>query len=1076
CDWHTQDYANGTYPIVVEVADQTDLSWSNPETRTVSYSLEGARLPANHAPERPTPTSPYDWYVYYSGSTAQLCAQDNGDPDGDSIAGYYFDIFDSAERWNSGWVSGNCVTTGALGPYNYQWRVKVRDGSGAESAWSEAWHFTLVNPVLSVTELYFEPLDANSEQVRIRACTSGLGGVGITMRVSVNDASDGSGNGTWRVIKELGVPCFNEIDAPVWHTLRYGDGKHRVRVEARGNTASWNGAAVREATYTVPHRRPAYPDLLAPINPVNWSEVVWVADRTVTLRWQSGALPGSEERTGQYRLRVSTNPDPAVAPLLDTTLSGGTSEHTVTFGDDYAHLYWNVTAINDRGSTTSDKGHFGIDRTPPSAGVQALPATSHETVFTVRWNGTDDRSGVRWYDVQVRDGLRGEWTDWLLESTKTFALFTGLSGHQYYFRARAADVAGNWQSFGDSQATLLVDPGSRPQEVWWDPSYSSKRTLIVLNNESRTLLDGYPVHLHLDANTQPTAAEMYSASLSPSKCDDFAIVFNNGVSFSNVNRIVRSCSPTAIDVWFRTVGDIPAASTGTTAYYLYYGNPSALPAEDPSMVWYPTVDAYPLRQYYMHEGSGSTLYDASGHYNGTISSELSWSPDGKFGPALVFPGDEDPEPRPAVYAGTGAQPASAFTVEVWLKRTKHYGGIIARQETGGAEPWRWSFMFQGDKLNFDVEGSGGVEHTRAFDAATYFDSFHHYAVTFNGASEVRFYVDGKLDGTYTLPGSGLNPAAAPLHIGANAIENQRVGALMSGFTLSNGARSAFPYGRYGLITQEPTLALGSALQYTTPVTGTPDLAVESVAVYPSSLTEGGYIVAATVTNQGDATTGSGFYTDLYVDHVPSQAGDYTGSVHYWVASPIEPGQAVTLTAELPTLPGGSDASLTALSEASEITKTMYVQTDSSGVIDEPDEQNNLSPGAPVCIAAGDPYEPDDSHVQATGLPLGAPQAHTLHAVRDEDWFSFSAIRGRTYTIVTTELGLAADTYLYLYGDDATTLIAINDDHDNSLASHLEWTAPADGVYYVAVRHWNPGAGGCANGYTILLSEGGSRDG
>jgi len=140
----------------------------------------------------------------------------------------------------------------------------TRDSQGAESAWSDAWHFTLVNPNLSISELYFQPQDSNSEQVKIRACTTGQGGVGITMRVSVNDANDGSGNGTWHIIKELGVPCFNDVDAPIWNTLEYGDGPHRVRAEAHGASTSWDGAAVREETYTLPHRRPANPPAAGP--------------------------------------------------------------------------------------------------------------------------------------------------------------------------------------------------------------------------------------------------------------------------------------------------------------------------------------------------------------------------------------------------------------------------------------------------------------------------------------------------------------------------------------------------------------------------------------------------------------------------------------------------------------------------------------------------------------------------------------------------------------------------------------------------------------------------------------------
>ena len=119
----------------------------------------------------------------------------------------------------SGWVGSNCVTTAALGPYTYQWRVKVRDSGGAESEWSDAWHFTLVDPNVTITERYLEPRDSTGEQFRVHACTSGQGGVNVTLRISANEAADGSSNGKWNQFFELGVPCFTSENYPTWFTL-----------------------------------------------------------------------------------------------------------------------------------------------------------------------------------------------------------------------------------------------------------------------------------------------------------------------------------------------------------------------------------------------------------------------------------------------------------------------------------------------------------------------------------------------------------------------------------------------------------------------------------------------------------------------------------------------------------------------------------------------------------------------------------------------------------------------------------------------------------------------------------------
>lgn len=709
-DWNAGNASRGDHTIVLEVADQTDTSWSHPERRVMVYTLRGTSGPVNHAPNRPNPSSPYDWYVYYSGNTAQLCAQANGDPDGDAITGYYFDIYDSAQLWNSGWVGNSCMTTSALGPYNYQWRVKVRDSQGAESEWSDTWHLTLVNPSLSISELYFEPQDGKSEQVKIRACTTGQGGVGITMRVSVNDANDGSGNGTWHIIKELGVPCFNEIDAPIWHTLEYGDGPHRVRAEGHGRDASWDGAAVREEVYTLPPRRPPSTRLLAPVPPSRHiREAIYLNSRTITFRWEPTI------RANSYTLHVGTSPSPKddPNPIFRQTFDSSVTQHTVTFSQDHPALYWQVSPANGVGTNASGDQLFGIDHVAPSCTVQALPATTYESVFQVNWNGSDDLSGIRSFDVQYLDSDRGTWSDWLtnVSASKTYELFTGQPGHTYAFRCRATDNANN------------------------------------------------------------------------------------------------------------------------------RGN---------------------------------------------------------------YPGNAD---------------------------------------------------------------------------------------------------------TFTR----VDP----------------------------------------------------------PVIGSPNLAVLSLGTYPNA--EGGVIVQAIVENQGDVSTQNGFYSDLYLDHLPAGAGDYTGSIKFWVNDPIAAGATVTLTTVITDLADLLGTGLQSIDMPTETTGTLYAQADSGGAVAETDDLNNIySAGTEVCVASPDVHEEDDVVGSATLMGLGQSQDHNFDAPGDQDWIRFVAGAGEEYLIRTAGLGVRSDTYLYLYDTDGTTLLAANDDYAGSLASQIEWTAASNGSYYVLVKHWNPNVGGCGTGYTLSV--------
>ena len=79
------------------------------------------------------------------------------------------------------------------------------------------------------------------------------------------------------------------------------------------------------------------------------------------------------------------------------------------------------------------------------------------------------------------------------------------------------------------------------------------------------------------------------------------------------------------------------------------------------------------------------------------------------------------------------------------------------------------------------------------------------------------------------------------------------------------------------------------------------------------------------------------------------------------------------------------------------------------------------------------------------------------------------MQGITYTLQTTNLSLNADTMIALYDQDQTTVLAENDDSNGELASYLAWNAPASGTYYINVRNWNPGNGGCGMTYDVSLA-------
>ena len=99
---------------------------------------------ANQPPRTPSLVRPHDWYESNDGRAPELCWQNNGDPNGDAVQ-FYAEIYQSAVNANSGWISNTCWRPSSLDGqyYTYAWRVKARDSRGAESGWSETWHFTI---------------------------------------------------------------------------------------------------------------------------------------------------------------------------------------------------------------------------------------------------------------------------------------------------------------------------------------------------------------------------------------------------------------------------------------------------------------------------------------------------------------------------------------------------------------------------------------------------------------------------------------------------------------------------------------------------------------------------------------------------------------------------------------------------------------------------------------------------------------------------------------------------------------------------------------------------------------------
>ncbi len=106
-------------------------------------------------------------------------------------------------------------------------------------------------------------------------------------------------------------------------------------------------------------------------------------------------------------------------------------------------------------------------------------------------------------------------------------------------------------------------------------------------------------------------------------------------------------------------------------------------------------------------------------------------------------------------------------------------------------------------------------------------------------------------------------------------------------------------------------------------------------------------------------------------------------------------------------------------------------------------------GCPFTVdsCSDDTYEDNDTCVAASQIAVGETKTH-LHC--DADWIKFDAVQGTPYEIRTFNLIGGADTVIYLYRSDCSTLINLDDNGGGGPASLINWTADETGTFYVEI--------------------------
>jgi hypothetical protein len=225
-----------------------------------------------------------------------------------------------------------------------------------------------------------------------------------------------------------------------------------VRVENIGSGDAYDFSA------TVPYDRDRY---LLTENP---DTDLSVGEATFSVNLD--LLPPGEFRTIRVPLRIRNDiPVPDLLTLTadyswDDARRGG--EGISNAAEIYIDYVDEDDGDNDDESTRVVIEDDARDTTPPNTCMLGIAREGDG--YRVHWGGTDNQSGIRSYDVQVRQLPNGGWQRWQVATQETTAWFGPTAGKSFAFRVRARDMQNNEEAWPlDPQVTTLQAPLDMPR-------------------------------------------------------------------------------------------------------------------------------------------------------------------------------------------------------------------------------------------------------------------------------------------------------------------------------------------------------------------------------------------------------------------------------------------------------------------------------------------------------------------------------------------------------------------------------------------------------------------------------------
>jgi len=256
-----------------------------------------------------------------------------------------------------------------------------------------------------------------------------------------------------------------------------------------------------------------------------------------------------------------------------------------------------------------------------------------------------------------------------------------------------------------------------------------------------------------------------------------------------------------------------------------------------------TPDSNTVALWHFNEGSGNSVKDETGRFNGTISGAV-WV-DGKYGKALSFDGVND---AVIISSSSTEGVTNQITVEAWIYPTKTEGRIIGRYGYGGLS-YLLTLQYDG-KAGFYIDSSS-YDNSGWSNSTIPLNTWTHVAATYDG-SAISIYINGVLDSTTPKSLGNIISTTIPITIGTSSLPDLYFGGIIDEVRITTTAPS-------------PTTTTSTPTTTTVPQTTTtqPNLTTTTIATTTSTTT-----IPSNQTNQTNQTTTTTIPTTSTTTTVP----------------------------------------------------------------------------------------------------------------------------------------------------------------------------------------------------------------